>query len=180
MAFLLAAAVTRAGTFLIAADTPAHADAAFVFAGDATCGRILRASELVAAGWTKRIFVSGPDRVYGVNEADLAIDCAVRSGRPREWFLPLYTDASSTREEVAAALPQLRAAGVRSLLAVTSDYHTRRAGTLLRQAAGDGISVRMIATPERRFVPDRWWQTRDSAEVLFYEWVKTVVTALGG
>ena len=59
-------------------------------------------------------------------------------------------DARSTRGNVAAAAALARAVDAREVLLVTSSWHARRAGGLLRAAlGGSGIAVRVATTDER-------------------------------
>jgi uncharacterized SAM-binding protein YcdF (DUF218 family) len=70
----------------------------------------------------------------------------------------LYVDrnARSTRANVAAAAALARSVDAREVLLVTSSWHARRAGGLLRAAlAGSGIAVRVATTDERPSVVTR-------------------------
>jgi uncharacterized SAM-binding protein YcdF (DUF218 family) len=170
------------GYALVHDEGPAKADIAVVLAGDFYGHRILKAGELVREGYVPAILVSGPTGAYGLHESELAIAFAVRNGLPSDWFIPFPNDSHSTREEAAAILPELRRRNVHSFLLVTSNYHTARARRIFLKAerdAGGGPQMRTVAAPDEFFQPKSWWRTRDSQKTAFFEWAKTVATALG-
>ena len=63
--------------------------------------------------------------------------------------------------------------GVKKVILVTSTYHTRRSGKLLRRAAPD-LDVRVVAAPDKFFQPDSWWRNREARKIFLLEWTKTV------
>ena len=167
------------GEYLVRVDPIVQADAALVLAGDWNGDRIIKAAEVAKQGYAPIVLVSGPMAIYGVNEAALAIAYAVNHGYPRDMFVAMHSGAFSTRDEVNFFAPELRKRGVRRLLIVTSDFHTRRAGKLFRKALGPDIEVRMIAAPDRHFTADGWWKDREGQKVLFFEGSKTIASFLG-
>jgi uncharacterized SAM-binding protein YcdF (DUF218 family) len=163
---------------LIREDRPAPADAIVVLAGDGFGNRILKAAELVRNGYAPLVLVSGPEGLYGFNEAELAIPYAERAGYPASWFLPVPHSYTSTSGEAQALAPELRRRGVRTCLLVTSDYHTRRAGRIFRAAAPE-IRFYVIAAPYPNFHPDSWWRSREGLKIVFLEWEKTIASWFG-
>jgi uncharacterized SAM-binding protein YcdF (DUF218 family) len=166
------------GDFLVDAGPPVHADIAVVLAGDMWGHRILKAAQLVQEGFVPKVLVSGPSGNYGQYESDLAVAFAVRHGYPRDWFIPFPLEAASTDEEARIIVPELRRRGVRSLLLVTSDYHTRRAGRIYRRQAPD-LKIRVVSAPDEYFRADGWWRTRQGRKQAFFEWSKTVAGWMG-
>jgi len=166
------------GRYLVRAEDPATADVALVLAGDFSGNRVLAGAELVRRGFTGTVLVSGPEGLYGLNEAELAIPFAVRAGYPESWFVPLAHSALSTREEAAVAALELQRRRVRRCLLVTSDYHTRRAGGLFR-AAAPGVEFRVVAAADPYFRPGGWWNTREGQKRFVLEWMKTVAGWFG-
>jgi uncharacterized SAM-binding protein YcdF (DUF218 family) len=169
------------GGALIHDDGPAKADIAVVLAGDQWGNRVLKAAELVRAGYVPAVLVSGPP-YFGEHECDAAIRFAVSHGYPREYFLPAPNEGLSTREEARALLADLRRRGVRSFLLVTSDYHTARSGRIYRveeARAGGGPSFRTVAAPDKFFTRETWWHSREGLKIVFFEWSKTIATAAG-
>lgn len=172
------AVLAELGSFLVKADAPQQADIAVVLAGDSEGNRILTAAQLVRRGDVPKVLVSGPSGIYGYHECDLAIPFAVKHGYPESYFLHFENDARSTKEEAQAAVPRLRQLGVRKILLVTSDYHTRRAGKIFRAAAPD-LQFIVVAAPDVSFTADGWWHNRQGQKTAFIEWVKTVTEPFG-
>ena len=167
------------GSALVQTDPLRRADAVLVLGGDYTCGRILKAGQLVREGYAPRVIVSGGQPQYELQEPDMAIQCAVKHGYPAQVFEPLYANAFSTRDEAEKIKPVLEREGVRSVLVVTSDFHTRRAGRLLRQVFSPGIEVTMVGVPDPYWRAGDWWKNREGQKTEFYEWSKTIAAAIG-
>jgi uncharacterized SAM-binding protein YcdF (DUF218 family) len=163
---------------LIAAEPPVRADAILVLAGDGNGNRIMKACELMRAGYAPIALVSGPDGNYGYYDSDLAIPYAVKRGCAPEWFVAVPNSCRSTRDEAALFGKELRRRGVKRLLLVTSDFHTRRAGRLFRAALPE-VELHVVAAPDVDFKPDDWWHSRQAAKVFVNEWTKTVAEWLG-
>ena len=170
------------GYALVHDDGPAKADIAVVLAGDYIGHRIEKAAALVREGYVPAAIVSGPPGFYGMYESDYAIAYALRQGFPAQWFIALPHSALSTRQEAAVVLAELGRRHVRSFLLVTSDYHTARARRIFlaaERAMGGGPAMRTVAVPDKYFRPDSWWRNREGQKTAFFEWCKTVATALG-
>lgn len=161
------------GSYLVQAGPPAPADIALVLAGDGRGNRILKAGELVHAGYVRQAMVSGPDGNYNLHECDLAIPFAVKAGFPESYFAHFENTALSTRDEARQAAPVFRRMGVKRVLIVTSDFHTRRALRLFREEAPD-LEFLMVAAPDAYFSAGGWWKNREGRKTAFNEWVKTL------
>lgn len=167
------------GAFLVHSEPPVPADAIFVFAGDWTGHRILKAAELRRQGYANRVLVSSPEKLFGEPEGYLAIRYAVRHGYPESWFEPVMLNAHSTRQEAQQLAGELARRHIRTLLAVTSDFHTARAGRTLRRAVGHDVRVTMVAAPYPFFSADGWWKTREGQKTVFDEYSKTIAYTFG-
>jgi uncharacterized SAM-binding protein YcdF (DUF218 family) len=165
--------LTAAASFLDRSEPAEHADAAFVAAGDVSGHRILKAAELVREGYAPKAIISGAGLYYGLYECDLAIPFAQRAGYPESYFLRFPNRALSTKEEARAAAEQFQTLGLKRVLLVTSDYHTRRAGNLFR-AAAPGVDFIVVAAPDEHFRPRGWWLDREGRKIFLVEWEKTI------
>jgi uncharacterized SAM-binding protein YcdF (DUF218 family) len=164
------AAVFASARFLLI-DEPRHADAILVLAGE-TNVRLTRAVQLAAEGYAPRVIMDVPDwtRFYGRSELDLA----------REWArtqpVPITicpTHGLSTKDEAREAGVCLDAAQARSTLIITSDFHTRRALSILRhELPSHQFSVAAAYDPTEFGV--KWWQHRQWTKTNFYEWTRLV------
>lgn len=168
--------MTFAGQALIEDDPPQKADAIVVLGGDEFGLRTLKAADLQRSGYAPYVLVSGPPMLLGY-ESDEMIEFAKRKGYPDSIFRPLHHKSDSTRSESDVIARYLREHNVRTVLLVTSNYHTRRAAKLMR-AANPGVHVLVVAAPDP-FTPQTWWKTRHGMKTFLYEWLKTIATAMG-
>jgi uncharacterized SAM-binding protein YcdF (DUF218 family) len=170
------------GYALIRDEGPAKADIAVVLAGDYSGNRIMKAAELVRAGYVPAALVSGPEGAYGKSEADLAVEFAAKRGVDPAWLIPFPDKVHSTQEEAKVLLPELRRRGVHSFLLVTSDFHSARAARIFRaeeKAEGGGPEMRVVTAADEHFHADSWWRNREAQKTVFLEWCKTVAAAVG-
>jgi uncharacterized SAM-binding protein YcdF (DUF218 family) len=167
------------GRFLVKAEAPVRADAALVLGGDYSGRRLLRAAQLARDGFVPLVLLSGADEFYGVQEGQLMHQFAIRSGLPENQYEVLDFRSGSTRQESELVLPELQKRGIRSILLVTSDFHTRRAGAMFRRQLEPAIRVHVVAAEDEWYRPHRWWENSESRERFVYEWIKTLVTWAG-
>jgi uncharacterized SAM-binding protein YcdF (DUF218 family) len=164
--------------FLVDSEAPQKADAIFVLGGDQFGERIVHAAELARQGYASKVYVSGPAGIFDYHESDLSIEFARRRGYSDVTFVALKNDCKSTRDEAERYMPEFRRMGFQHVLVVTSNFHTRRAGRILR-AAGAEPRIHMIAAAAREFHPDDWWHRRQDQKNLFMEWSKTFANWIG-
>jgi uncharacterized SAM-binding protein YcdF (DUF218 family) len=165
------------GAYLVRADPPRKCDVIFVLAGDWGGNRVMKAAELVRQGYAPVAIVSGPE-IYDIHECDLAIAKAEHAGYPASYFIAFPHSATSTVAEVRDAIPLLRGRGVKHVLVVTSDFHTRRAGTIFRSQMPD-IDFDMVAASDSHFSPHGWWHDREGEKTFAFEWMKTIAQWFG-
>jgi uncharacterized SAM-binding protein YcdF (DUF218 family) len=176
-------AIVGAGRVLVAADPlPATADAIVVLAGSIP-DRTLEAADLYRAGRAPRVVVTrerpprgeGRLRARGVHlpESDeLTLKALHQLGVPAEAILVLRRRTYSTDSEAATIARWACAHRMRSVVVVTSRYHSRRARLILRQAFGPGIAVAVHPSPYDGFAARRWWQDRRDAKTVLSEYEK--------
>jgi uncharacterized SAM-binding protein YcdF (DUF218 family) len=167
------------GHYLVESESPEKSDVVIVLAGDYTGQRITRGADLVRQGYAPVALVSGPFELYGMNEADLAIQFAIRRGAPASYFEAVYMNAYSTLAEARAYIPVLQKRKVQTLLLVTSNFHTRRAAETFRRILGPSIKIRSVGAPDRFFDPESWWHNREAQKTVFYEYSRTVGNWVG-
>jgi uncharacterized SAM-binding protein YcdF (DUF218 family) len=174
--------LTAIGNALVHDEGAAKAEIAVVLAGDPWGHRLTKGAELVRQGYVPQVVVSGPPGIYGVNEADAAIQWATARGYPKEWFIPLRHSGLSTSTEAIAVLDLLRERKVGSFLLVTSGYHTGRARRIFLSAErerGGGPAMRTVASDDRFVSAEHWWQNREGRKSVFMEWTKTLTSVFG-
>ena len=164
----------NAGRMLVVRDLR-HADAIIVLVGE-TDRRPARALELLRQGYAPRVLLdASPDvYVYHRSVAELA----------EEYIRTLPPDVArsvsvcpesglSTQNEARDVQRCLDAVGARSVLIVTSEYHTRRALSVFRHTYPDHpIGVAGAVEPDQ--FGTAWWRHRQWAKVTLNEWTRLI------
>ena len=122
----------RAGTFLTI-DAPQPSDVILVLAGE-TDRRPERALQLLAQGYGRRIVLDVPTnaKIYEFTQIDLA-EKYIRDLPQAQSLSVCPINGLSTKENRKDAERCLQREGARSVLIVTSDFHTRRALDVFRR-----------------------------------------------
>jgi uncharacterized SAM-binding protein YcdF (DUF218 family) len=189
---MAAAACPRAGHFLIIDEPVQPADAIFVLAG-ARVERWLEAAELFREGQAPAIAISPGIREpaelrlreMGIpfpTESDLIKDAMQQMGIPADAIttLPFPTTVDNTAEEAALARVIATQHGWKSLLVVTSQYHTRRSRYAFEhELEGSGISVQVRGSRYDDAQPETWWKSRSDVRFVTSELQKLAAYRLG-
>jgi hypothetical protein len=172
LAGLLAGMAARAGSFLVV-DEPRRSDVILVLAGD-TDRRPARALQLLAQGYGLRVVLDVPtnSKLYEFTEIQLAQKYV--QDLPQGALVSVCPiDGLSTKEESKDAEKCLAREGGKSVLIVTSDFHTRRALSVLRrEVPGYDYSVAAARNEEQFGV--RWWTHRQWAKTFVDEWLRFI------
>ncbi len=180
-----AAVLSRVGAFLIVDQAPRAADAIVVLSGSFP-DRILEAVDLYDAGRAGEIVLCREPENAGyraLRERGVEVpriyennrSVALQLGVPAEAITVLDRAAGSTYSEARVVLRYLLDKQARSLLLVTSKFHTRRAGTIYRHLAGGGLRVITRPTRYGAFDPEHWWKDRMSIRRLLIEYQKLIL-----
>jgi len=174
---IVAAAIAfalNAGRILVVRDVR-KADAILVLNGE-TDRRPALALELLRLGDAPRVLLDAADnaRVYRWTVAEIA-EQYVHSLPPgiSGSVSVCGMSALSTVQEAMQARRCLDAVGARSVLVVTSEYHTRRALSIFRHAFPDR-SIGVAGAVEPDWFGVRWWQHRQWAKVTLEEWTRLI------
>jgi len=96
-------------------------------------------------------------------------------------FCETSADVNSTVQEAQESISYIRQHQWRSILVVTSDYHTRRARLLWRRVTNPDpdihVWVQGVADPE---FEHPWWRHRQSAKIWILELAKLIWAIFGG
>ena len=159
-----------AGESWIVDDPLEHADAILVLSDDNFyADRATRATQLYREGMAPLVVASGRRLRPYAGIAELMEHDLIERGVPKDKIVRLAHDADNTKEE-AQALAQLSAQRKwRSVIVVTSNYHTRRARYIFAHVFPAGTMVRVTSAPDGDFDPERWWQKRISIKKLTRE-----------
>jgi uncharacterized SAM-binding protein YcdF (DUF218 family) len=148
--------------------------------------REIEAADLYGAGWGPRIVITREPEHSGVPllrargiETRTDLDERLRYLRalkvPPEAVVVLDGIAESTEHESRLLLAWARGAGIRSMIVVSSAFHTGRARLVLGRTFRDsGIALRYRGASSDAFKPDTWWQNRVTLRNGVFEWQKQV------
>lgn len=160
----------------IVEDPLGKADALVVLSDDNFyADRATRAAELLREGKAPLILASGRRLRPNAGIAELMEHDLIERGVPREKIVRLPQDADSTKEEAEALLKFAKEKKWRSLIVVTSNYHTRRARYIFRRVFPQGIEVRIASARDGDFDPQHWWEKRKSTKELTREFAGMLV-----
>ena len=187
---LAAAACPRAGHFLII-DDPIHpADAIVVLAG-ARVERWLEAADLYREGKAGAIVLSPGIiepaelrlRERGIafpSYSELVRSALLELRIPPTAITTFPHSVDNTTEEAVLAHAAAARHGWRSLIVVTSKYHTRRSRYAFeREMIGSGITVQVRGSRYDEAQPDRWWKHRSDFRFVTWELQKLAAYRLG-
>jgi uncharacterized SAM-binding protein YcdF (DUF218 family) len=171
-----------AGRFLVEDDPPQHADAIVVLSGSYP-DRILEAVALYREGWAPHIILCRELENAGFRKLrDLGVRVprvfelnrmvAEQLGVPADAISVLERPAGSTSSEAEVVLAYVLQRGFRSILLVTSKYHSARAGRIYRHLARGRVAVIVRPARDDDFEPEGWWRDRASARRVAIEYQK--------
>ena len=158
-----------AGSWIV--DAPAaHADALLLLGDDNFyADRATRAAELIRQGVAPIVVASGRRLRPNAGIAELMEHDLIERGVPKEKILPFAQDAESTEEEAKALAKFSAEHHFRSVILVTSNYHTRRARYIFEKVFPRGVEVSVASARDGDFDPDRWWEKRKSEKLFTHE-----------
>lgn len=169
--------LTWIGHFLVVSDPLTKADAIVVLDGDSSRDeRLLHAIKLWREGYAPQIVLSAKLAEWQTYEDYPEWRHAIKLNiLPKEALLVAEHDADSTKDEAEALLPFVQNHGYKTVIVVTSNYHTRRAKKVFyKQWTNSGISLSISAAPFFQFHPDDWWRHRADSRTFFFEFSKTL------
>jgi uncharacterized SAM-binding protein YcdF (DUF218 family) len=165
-----------AGEGWIVEDKLDHADAIIVLSDDNFyADRATRAAQVYRQGLAPLVVASGRKLRPYAGIAELMEHDLVERGVPKDKIFRAAHEADTTREE-ALALAQVAAQRKwRSLIVVTSNYHTRRARYIFEHVFPAGTIIRVTGARDGDFDPDGWWERRISVKEFARELAAMVV-----
>jgi uncharacterized SAM-binding protein YcdF (DUF218 family) len=152
-------------------DEPApHADAIVVLGDDNFyADRVTRAAELFRQGVAPDVVASGRRLRPSAGVSELIEHDLVERGVPKEKIMRFTHDADNTREEAGAVAKLARDHHWKTLVLVTSNYHTRRARYIFARVLPAGITASVASARDGDFDPERWWEKRKSIKLFLHE-----------
>ena len=99
-------------------------------------------------------------------------------GVPEEKIVTVKTPVEDTFSEITAVRELCKERGWKSLVIVTSNYHTRRARLTARYILGSGIDVSVVASSHGGLNRASWWKNNADARTFLIEFQKLVAYTL--
>jgi len=119
--------LSLSGNLLISDDMPQKASAIVIMSGDDSVGsRVKRGIELLNKGYAPFIIVSGARIGWNTYESEIMMKQIKHGKISNDKIIALNSESDSTISEANKILQYCRRKNIKSILVVTSDYHTRR------------------------------------------------------
>jgi uncharacterized SAM-binding protein YcdF (DUF218 family) len=177
--------IKKIGYFLIYEQNPQKADVIVALNGGDT-ERSLAAVDLYNQGYAGLIIMAGLVKQPGSEEfwkrvgdnfnEKIFFQKAIEAmGIPEKSFQFIGNGVSSTYDEALATREFLKENGYKTILLVTSKWHSKRAYLTFRSALkDDGIKIVIQPSKYDAFRPDGWWKNENDAELVFYEYIRLI------
>jgi uncharacterized SAM-binding protein YcdF (DUF218 family) len=163
----------NAGTLLIL-DNPTRSDIIVVLSGDIGDARFLHGLNLLRSGYSQELILDAPDGVkYGRKSSDLAREYIQTVAPENASHLHVCRfNGDSTLLELREATKCIHtvAPHAKTVLIVTSAFHTRRALSVARHVFPE-YRLSVAAAPDEQFGA-AWWRHREWAKTTVTEWQK--------
>jgi uncharacterized SAM-binding protein YcdF (DUF218 family) len=137
--------------------------------------RAAHAADLYRHGWAPLVVASGRKLRPYAGVGELMQHDLIERGVPKDKIITISHNADNTREESQILLRQAMEHKWRSVIIVTSNYHTRRARYIFLRVFPQEIGVTVSGANDGSFDPAHWWQSRLGLKELTREWAGMVV-----
>ena len=157
-------------------DTLERSDAILVLSDDNFyADRATRASQVYRQSLGAIVVASGRRLRPYAGIAELIEHDLIERGVPKDKILRVAHDADNTREEAQTLAQVANQKKWRSVIVVTSNFHTRRARYIFSHVFPKDIKIRITGAPDGDFDPERWWEKRISVKELMQEMAAMLV-----
>lgn len=147
-----------------------HADAIVALGDDNFyADRATHAAELFRQGVAPVVVASGRRLRPNADITELMQHDLIERGVPLEKIVSFTHDADNTIDEARAVVKLAVQHRWKSLVIVTSNYHTRRTRYIYRKLLPTGIRVSVASARDGDFDPQRWWEKRKSIKLFLHE-----------
>ncbi len=182
---LVVGSCRKAGTWLVKADNPPHADVMVMLTGSIS-DRVLQTADLYNEGVAARVWIveeaMGASRaleargVKLISNSTQVKNAMIILGIPSDSILILPGDAASTRMEAEIVRSYLHTqTGMDTLLIVTSAEHTRRAYKIFTAAFKNLEDLPVVyCSPSKytNFHAEKWWRSKEDIQEVVKEFMK--------
>lgn len=159
-----------AGESLVVEDPMQKADAIIVLSMDNFyADRATRSAEIYRQGLAPLVVASGERLRPFAGVAELMEHDLLERGVPKDKILRFAHDSDSTREEAEALAKLASDKKWKSVIVVTSNYHTRRARYIFARIFPGNISISVAAARDGDFDPEHWYEKRKGIKLFVRE-----------
>ena len=169
---------------LIVEDKLEKASAIVVLGGDNNGERVFEATRLFDAGYAPILIMSGGQVAWNLTQADLMRSQALTLGVPTDAIIT-EPRSRSTKENATFTLAWLQehqkelSPDAKSVIVVTSPFHTRRAKSYFQAVYSKaGYKVMITAAHNSADRWYNWWQDHDSSQNLLWEFASYLYNIL--
>ena len=165
------------GSFLVQSDKLEKVDAVVVFSGD-NGPRTEKAVKLLKEGYADYLILSGGKVYDDVTMAELMKNHAIKLGVD-EYKILIDDKAATTHENAEFTKEIIEENNFKSVIVVTSDYHTRRSKLAMEKSLentlidGEKVEVRVTPSKEEKFTT-KWWTSGNSVLMVISEYLKLI------
>jgi uncharacterized SAM-binding protein YcdF (DUF218 family) len=164
------------GESWIVEDSLDRGDAIIVLSDDNFyADRATHAADLYRHGIAPIVVASGRKLRPYAGIAELMEHDLIERGVPKDRILRISHNGENTREEAQALAQQALERRWRSVIVVTSNYHTRRARYIFRHVFPSQTMVRVSGAHDGDFDPENWWRARKSVKEFTRELAAMIV-----
>lgn len=158
------------GDSLVVEDPLEKSDAIIILSDDNFyADRATRAAELFRQNLAPVVVASGFRLRPNASIAELMTHDLMERGVPKQNILSFPQDADNTREEAESLKKLAQSKNWKSVIVVTSNYHTRRARYIFRKVLADTITIRIASARDGDYDPDHWYEHRKSIKRFAHE-----------
>jgi len=152
-----------AGESLVIEDQLKNSDAIIILSDDNFyADRATRAAELFRQNLAPVVVASGVRLRPNAGIAELMTHDLIERGIPKANILPFPQDADNTKEEAEFLRKLVQSKNWKTVIVVTSNYHTRRAKYIFKKVFPRDVSVGIASARDGDFDPAHWYEHRKS------------------
>jgi uncharacterized SAM-binding protein YcdF (DUF218 family) len=159
-----------AGDGLIVEDKLEKSDAIILLSDDNFyADRATRAAELYRQNLAPTVVASGVRLRPYAGISELMSHDLIERGVPKERIVLFPQDADNTREEAEALQSLITQKGWKSVIIVTSNFHTRRARYIFRKVFPADIKIAIASARDADFDPSNWYEHPRAVKRFYHE-----------
>lgn len=164
------------GHYLVVDEEPRKCDTIVVLSGGGNVSRVTKGVELYQKGYSSRIIMSGGGNVTSkFKEADLMSMEAQDQGVPFTSIL-LESESKSTYDNAVYVKNIIQRYNLKSILLVTSNYHTRRAKYIFEEVfKNTSVEIITVSAPDSEFSPSTWWKNHEGQQRALTELANLII-----